>query len=171
MRAKQTLRDLVCDTSVIQYLYQIELLHVLPSISTVVRIPAAFLDELNAGITRGVVLPDVQTISWVQVCGADYFHKVLDASGLGAGEREVLKCAIINIQETVAALDDRMGSQNGYETGYTVHWHLGIISPRKAGRDYPGGRSQSRKVNENRFSNFCQGNGFDAKGSRRIIRS
>ena len=49
----------LCDTSPIQYLHQLELLHILPALAQGVIIPPAVVDEVAAGRALGVDLPDL----------------------------------------------------------------------------------------------------------------
>ena len=57
----------ICDTSPLQYLHQLELLHVLPALTEGVIVPPAVVDELATGRALGVNLPDVTELDWVSV--------------------------------------------------------------------------------------------------------
>ncbi|MBI5649279.1 MAG: hypothetical protein HZC40_02350 [Chloroflexi bacterium] len=57
--------DVICNTSPIQYLHQLELLHVLPALVTQVIVPPAVIEELNVGRAAGVNLPDLTKLDWV----------------------------------------------------------------------------------------------------------
>lgn len=57
----------ICDTSPLQYLHQLELLHVLPALTEGVIVPPAVVDELATGRALGVNLPDVAELDWVSV--------------------------------------------------------------------------------------------------------
>ena len=59
--------DLIGDTSPLQYLYQLELWHILPALAERVLIPPAVIEELVAGLALGVSLPDVETLNWMTV--------------------------------------------------------------------------------------------------------
>jgi len=61
------LPDLICDTSPIQYLYQLDLLHVLPTLGDRVFVPPAVVDELAVGRSPGVNLPELESLDWVTV--------------------------------------------------------------------------------------------------------
>ena len=59
--------DLVCDTSPLQYLHQLDLLRVLPALAERVIVPPAVAEELGAGRRLGVSLPDVMALDWVTI--------------------------------------------------------------------------------------------------------
>jgi hypothetical protein len=54
------LPEVICNTSPLQYLHQLELLHILPALAGRVTVPPAVLDEISAGQALGVNLPDCQ---------------------------------------------------------------------------------------------------------------
>ena len=51
------LPDVICDTSVIQYLHQLELLHILPALAVSILVPQAVLEELALRREAGVITP------------------------------------------------------------------------------------------------------------------
>lgn len=53
------MREIICNTSPIQYLHQLGLLHVLPAIARSVKVPPAVIEELNIGRRLGLNLPDL----------------------------------------------------------------------------------------------------------------
>lgn len=59
--------DLVCNTSPLQYLHQLGLLHLLPKLGGRVSIPPAVVEELAAGRRAGVDLPDPTQLDWVRI--------------------------------------------------------------------------------------------------------
>jgi predicted nucleic acid-binding protein len=61
------LAKIVCDTSPIQYLYQLELLRILPALSECVTIPPAVVREISVGKAAGVNLPDVERFDWLEI--------------------------------------------------------------------------------------------------------
>ena len=58
---------LICDTAVLQYLYQLELLHILPALAEGVIVPPAVVGELADGKALGVSLPDIAGLDWISV--------------------------------------------------------------------------------------------------------
>jgi len=61
------LSEIISNTSPIQYLHQLGVLHVLPKLVTTVTVPPAVEDELTAGRALGLNLPDLQTLDWIVV--------------------------------------------------------------------------------------------------------
>jgi hypothetical protein len=64
---KPGLPKAICDTSPLQYLHQLELLHVLPALTEGVVVPPAVVDELATGRALRVNLPDVGELDWISV--------------------------------------------------------------------------------------------------------
>jgi hypothetical protein len=56
------LPDLICDSSPIQYLYQLQLLHIIPKLATYVFVPPAVVEEIRIGHSAGVKLPDLEEL-------------------------------------------------------------------------------------------------------------
>jgi predicted nucleic acid-binding protein len=83
-------REAICDTSPIQYLHQIGLLHLLAEFYARTIAPPAVVDELERGRVIGVDLPDLRALSWVTILAPEGLDKVPTAADLGAGEKEVL---------------------------------------------------------------------------------
>ena len=106
--------DLICDTSPLQYLHQLELLHILPALAERVLIPPAVIEELAAGLALGVSLPDVETLDWITVrrpLGEIALPLVVN---LGPGEAGVLMLAL-EMRQAVAVLDDALARETEIE--------------------------------------------------------
>ncbi|MBC6473644.1 MAG: hypothetical protein GDA48_13195 [Hormoscilla sp. GM102CHS1] len=58
---------IIADTSCIQYLYQTDLLSLLPILYNKIILPQTVVDELAIGIASGVSLPNIVSISWIAV--------------------------------------------------------------------------------------------------------
>ena len=99
--------DLICDTSAIQYLYQIELLHILPALASRVVVPPSVVEELEAGRASGVRLPDLTALDWVTIRRPISAAALPLVINLGPGEAGVLMLALES-PETVAVLDDAL---------------------------------------------------------------
>jgi predicted nucleic acid-binding protein len=78
-----------CDTSPLQYLHQLELLHVLPALTEGVIVPPAVVDELATGRALGVNLPDVAELDWISVRHPLSAAALPLVTDLGPGEAEV----------------------------------------------------------------------------------
>jgi predicted nucleic acid-binding protein len=116
----------ICDTSPIQYLHQLELLHILPALTEGVFIPPAVIDELAAGKALGVNLPDLSGMDWVSI------HLPVSAAALplitdlGPGETEVLMLAI-ELPEAVAVLDDGLARRVAQSLNLRYTGTLGLL--------------------------------------------
>lgn len=74
----------------LQYLHQVELLHILTALVGRVIVPPAVVSELEAGRSRGINVPDPLQLEWIEVrrrAGAAVLPIVTD---LGPGQTEVL---------------------------------------------------------------------------------
>ena len=85
--------EVVSDTSPIQYLYQLELLDILPTLATNVFAPPAVVKELEAGRALGVPLPDMAALEWLTIRRPLSDLAVPLVTDLGPGETEVLMLA------------------------------------------------------------------------------
>lgn len=61
------MREVVCNTSPLQYLHQLGELHLLPSIYGRISIPKAVADEILTGKSGGIDLPELLALGWIQV--------------------------------------------------------------------------------------------------------
>lgn len=96
--------DVVCDTSPLQYLYQIDMLHLLPQLVGTIIVPPAVVDEIAVGRALGVRLPNLSTLEWVQVHHPASEKALPLINDLGPGETEVLMLGLE--LEAVVILDD-----------------------------------------------------------------
>jgi predicted nucleic acid-binding protein len=116
----------ICDTSPLQYLHQLELLHVLPALTEDVIVPPAVVDELATGRALGINLPDVGELGWISVR-----HPISAAASplvtdLGPGETEVLMLAL-ELPDTVAVLDDALARRVAHTLNLKLTGTLGIL--------------------------------------------
>ncbi len=118
--------EVICNTSPIQYLYQLELLHVLPALANQVIVPPAVVEEVAIGRAAGVSLPDLPALAWVTVrrpSGAVALPLVTD---LGPGETEVLMLAL-EWREAVVILDDAFARRVAETLGLRLTGTLGLL--------------------------------------------
>jgi len=120
------LPDIVCDTSPIQYLHQIDLLHLLPALAGRIFIPPAVLHELEEGRSIGIDLPDVKTLAWLTVCSPTDAATMPFEHDLGPGETEVLILAM-EMSGVVAVLDDGLARREADRRGIAVIGTLGLL--------------------------------------------
>lgn len=125
--------DIVCDTSPIQYLHQIELLHLLPALAGRIFIPPAVLHELEEGRSFGVNLPDVKALAWMTVRSPTAAVTMPFEHDLGPGEMEVLMLAGEN-SGLVAVIDDGLARREADRRGIPVIGTLGLlVNAKRAG--------------------------------------
>ncbi len=118
--------DVICDTSPIQYLYQLELLDVLQALATNVIVPPAVVEELAQGRDLGVPLPDLTTLDWVTVRQPSSQLAVALVTELGPGETEVLMLGL-ELREAVVVLDDALARRMAEALGLRLTGTLGVL--------------------------------------------
>ncbi len=59
--------EVICNTSPIQYLRRVNLLHIVQELYGLITILEGVSTELNAGSMTGIALPDVKSLSWISV--------------------------------------------------------------------------------------------------------
>jgi len=88
------MREVVSNTSPLQYLHQADVLALLPSLYDRVLVPTAVAAELDEGRARGVSLPDVRSLPWVVIVDPPTPELLALAPDLGPGERSALAVAV-----------------------------------------------------------------------------
>jgi uncharacterized protein len=120
------LPEIICNTSPLQYLHQLGLLHLLPALAGRIVVPSAVARELSAGRAQGVDLPVLDKLEWVSVrtpISAPVIPLVVD---LGAGETEVLALALESGNAEVL-LDDALARRVAAMLGLTFRGTLGLL--------------------------------------------
>jgi len=120
------LPDVIRNTSPLQYLYQVELLHVLHALAGHIVIPPAVAEELWTGRIVGVSLPDPTTLDWVTVRRPTSTAAVPLVTDLGPGEAEVLMLALES-RDAVVILDDALARRAAAMLGLRVTGTLGLL--------------------------------------------
>jgi len=120
------LPEVICNTSPIQYLHQLDLLHILRALTGGVIVPPAVVDELGEGRALGVSLPDLTTLGWVTVRRPVSEVAVPLVTNLGAGEAEALMLAL-ELREAVVVLDDALARRVAETLGLNVTGTLGLL--------------------------------------------
>jgi len=116
----------ICDTSPLQYLHQLELLHILAALTEGVIVPPAVVDELATGRALGVNLPDVAQLDWVSVRHPISAAALPLVTDLGPGETQVLMLAL-ELPETVAVLDDALARRVAHTLRLNLTGTLGLL--------------------------------------------
>ncbi|UCC86700.1 MAG: DUF3368 domain-containing protein [Anaerolineales bacterium] len=125
--------EVVCDTSPIQYLHQLELLHILPALVESVVVPPAVMNEVATGRTLGVNLPDLEELAWVTVRRPTSAAALPLVTDLGPGETQVLMLAL-EAPEAVVVLDDALARQVAEALNLKFTGTLGLlIDAKRAG--------------------------------------
>lgn len=118
--------ELICDTSPLQYLHQIGLLNVLPSLVKEVLVPPAVVRELEAGKALGVGLPDLNSEKWIVVRGPASKAALHLVTDLGAGESEVLALAL-ETPGALVAIDDGLARRIAESLRIPLTGTLGLL--------------------------------------------
>lgn len=118
--------DVICNTSPIQYLHQLELLHILRALAGGVIVPPAVVDELAEGRALGVNLPDLTALDWVTVRRPVSELAVPLVANLGPGETEALMLALES-RKAVVVLDDALARRVAETLGLRLTGTLGLL--------------------------------------------
>lgn len=118
--------EVVCDTSPLQYLYQLKHLHLLPALVQTVTIPPAVVDELAEGRKRGYSLPDPTQESWMHVRAPARTPSLQRKQDLGPGETAVL-ALVLEMPNGLAILDDALARQEAALQKIAFTGTLGIL--------------------------------------------
>ncbi len=97
--------EIIINTSPLQYLYQLGLLHLLQQMYGRIIIPDAVLAELERGCLMGVKLPRISSVSWIEIKSVRDRTLLPAVTGLGQGEKEVLALALES-SDALVVLDD-----------------------------------------------------------------
>jgi predicted nucleic acid-binding protein len=120
------LPDIICNTSPLQYLHQLGLLHILPVLAGRVIVPPAVSEELSSGRARGMSLPDPTALEWVTVRGPASAPALPLVTDLGPGEAEVLALALES-RDAVVVLGDALARQVAETLGIRLTGTLGLL--------------------------------------------
>jgi predicted nucleic acid-binding protein len=120
------LSEVICNTSPIQYLYQLGLLDLLRKLSPKIIVPSAVVDEIAAGKNMGVSLPDLNTLDWVMICRPASESALPLITDLGEGETEVLMLAL-ELHDSVVILDDDLARRVAKSLNIRHTGTLGVL--------------------------------------------
>lgn len=118
--------EVFCNTSPLQYLHQLDLLHVFRSLAGRLVVPPAVVAELEAGRRAGVNLPAVQALDWIEIRSPSGRSALPLIRDLGAGEAEVLLLAL-ETEDSVVVLDDLLGRQIASSLKLRLTGTLGLL--------------------------------------------
>ncbi len=127
------MREVFCNTSPLQYLHQLDLLYVLQTLAGHVIVPPAVVEELSAGVSKGLHLPNLKDFEWVEVRVPRSLSAIPLVSDLGPGETQVLALALES-NEPLALLDDVLAPRVAASLGIPIEGTLGLpLDAKKAG--------------------------------------
>ena len=118
--------ETVSNTSPLQYMHQAGVLTLLPELYGRIIIPESVVAELKEGLARGVALPELSRLPWVEVRSAHEKSLLPMAAGLGPGEREALALAVES-PGSLLIMDDALGRKRAGLLGVRVTGTLGVL--------------------------------------------
>ncbi|MCL4488983.1 MAG: DUF3368 domain-containing protein [Chloroflexi bacterium] len=117
---------MICNTSPVQYLHQLELLDVLHKLVGRLIVPPAVVEELAMGRSAGIDLPDLTALGWVEIRRPAGESAVPLIADLGPGESEVLMLAL-ETPDSVVMLDDGLARRVAETRGIRFTGTLGVL--------------------------------------------
>ena len=120
------MREVISDTSVLQYLHLLGRLDLLPRLYGRVTVPHAVLRELERGAQLGYDVPDPSSFDWIDQASPVGNRAAALASDLGDGEREALA---LGLERTGALLllDDRLAREHAVALNLEVKGTLRVL--------------------------------------------
>lgn len=117
--------EVISNTSPLQYLHQLGLLHLLKDFYGQVLIPQAVADELNAGLKDGVALPVIASHPWIRVQPITAPPWPLPRD-IHCGEAEVIALAT-QCPGSLLLLDDRTARSYARAMGLRIAGTAGVL--------------------------------------------
>lgn len=118
--------NVIINTSPIQYLYQTNTLNLLFNLYGEIILPQSVVNELTDGLYLGVALPNLNSLSWINIKKAQSSNILPLVTDLGAGEREALALAI-EINDSLLVLDDNLARRYARLLGLSFTGTLGVL--------------------------------------------
>ena len=125
------MREVISNTSPLQYLFQAELLDLLPALYGTIVVPGGVAAELAEGRVRGVAVPDPALLPWAHVRVMPNTALLQLAADLDRGEREVIAIAK-QAAEPLAILDDGLARRYARLLGVPFTGTLGVLLKAKS---------------------------------------
>jgi predicted nucleic acid-binding protein len=144
------LPEVVCDTSPLQYLHQLGLLHILPALAGRVLIPPAVAREIEEGVSSGVDLPDLRALEWLKIRVPAAGPLLPLEHDLGPGETEVFMLAG-ELADVVVVLDDGLARRVADHRKIPVIGTLGLLLNAKRARLVASVKAQIDRLQAKRF--------------------
>lgn len=118
--------EVVCNTSPLQYLHQLGLLHLLPALAPKVIIPPAVVEELAAGRKAGIELPEVERLEWIEIRQPVSLAALPLVTDLGPGESQALALAL-EMPGTTVIVDDSLARRTAAALHIPLTGTLGVL--------------------------------------------
>ena len=118
--------EVICNTSPLLYLHQIGQLSILPALIGSIIVPPAVLVELDAGIEKGLDLPQLEGLRWIRIQAPISAMAVSLITDLGPGESQVLMLAL-EMPGSIALLDDALARRIAIAKGIPIKGTLGLL--------------------------------------------
>ena len=125
------MRDVICNTSPLQYLHQLGLIHLLPKLFGSVQTPPAVVAELAEGRRRGIDLPNLSELRWISVRPVQDRTLLPLVTRLGKGEKEVLALGLESPNHLLV-LDDLVARRHADAANLNFTGTLGVLVLAKA---------------------------------------
>lgn len=114
------------NTSVLQYLHQLDLLAVLPRLFRKIRVAQEVYEELQHGLREGENVPDLRKIDFLEIVRIETSPWLQLVRDLGKGEIGVLMLGL-QTPHGVVILDDGLARRTAKELGLKVTGTAGIL--------------------------------------------
>lgn len=118
--------EVICNTSPMQYLHQLGLLHLLPQLAGQVIVPPAVIEELEQGRRFGLDLPQLHGLEWVTVREPLSMAVLPLVTSLGPGETQVLALGM-ETPGSILILDDALARQVAKTMRLPMRGTLGLL--------------------------------------------
>ena len=118
--------EVVCNTSPLQYLHQIGQLRILPALAGSIIVPISVQAELDAGIAKGLDLPKIENLNWIQTRAPISIKAASLITDLGPGESQVLMLAL-ETPGSIALLDDGLARRVAIAREIPIKGTLGLL--------------------------------------------
>lgn len=118
--------EVICNTSPLQYLHQIGQLSILQALVGSIIVPPAVLIELDAGMAKGLDLPQPENLKWVRIQAPVSARVASLITDLGPGESQVLMLAL-EMPGSIALLDDELARRVAIANGIPIKGTLGLL--------------------------------------------
>lgn len=116
----------ICNTSPLYYLHQLNLLPLLPALFGSIWVPQAVCDELAQGAKTGCQIPDLAQNPWIVAQSVVLDPGIAALDHLGDGEKAVLSLGLLH-PKGLLILDDLAARQTAEQNSLNLIGTLGIL--------------------------------------------